>query len=115
MQRYRNGGLGVFSTYCVEGQNDNDLKRWYIPLFDSTSRIPHTTCDRECAACISFTRPHLRGMIKLILSWRRPLFYLLLPVFFVMIFLGFPIPVPPPPATKSRQEESAPARPEEKR
>jgi hypothetical protein len=49
------------------------------------------------------------------LNWKRPLFYLLLPVFFVMVFLGFPIPVPPPPATKSRQEESAPARREAER
>jgi hypothetical protein len=49
------------------------------------------------------------------LNWRRPLFYLLLPVFVVMVFLGFPIPVPPPHATKSRQEESAPARDEQKR
>lgn len=54
-------------------------------------------------------------MLKDKLNWRRPLFYLLLPVFFVMVFLGFPIPVPPPPATKSRQEESAPVRSEEKR
>jgi len=49
------------------------------------------------------------------LSWRRPLFYLLLPVFVVMAFLGFPIPVAPPQATKSRQEESAPARDDGKR
>jgi hypothetical protein len=49
------------------------------------------------------------------LNWRRPLFYLLLPVFVVMVFLGFPIPVAPPQATRSRQEESAPARDEQKR
>jgi hypothetical protein len=49
-------------------------------------------------------------MLKDKLNWRRPLFYLLLPVFVVMVFLGFPIPVAPPQATKSRQEESAPAR-----
>jgi hypothetical protein len=42
------------------------------------------------------------------LTWRRPLFYVLLPVFFVMVFLGFPLPIAPPPATKARQEESAP-------
>jgi hypothetical protein len=36
-----------------------------------------------------------------------PLFYLLLPVFFVMVFLGFPLPVTPPPATKPAQEISA--------
>ncbi|WP_312550853.1 hypothetical protein [Massilia sp.] len=40
------------------------------------------------------------------LNWKRPLFYLLLPVFFIMVFLGFPIPVAPPPATKPGQEIS---------
>ncbi len=40
------------------------------------------------------------------LNWRRPLFYLLLPVFFVMAFLGFPLPVAPPPATRPGQEQS---------
>lgn len=43
------------------------------------------------------------------LNWRRPLFYLLLPVFLIMAFLGFPIPIPPPPGTKAAQEQSAPA------
>ena len=42
------------------------------------------------------------------LNWRRPLFYVLLPVFFVMAFLGFPIPVTPPLATKPGQEQSVP-------
>ena len=65
--------------------------------------------------CIPLPRPHLQCMFKRRLNWKRPLFYLLLPVFFVMAFLGFPIPVPPPPATKSRQEESAPVRPQQKR
>ncbi len=45
-------------------------------------------------------------MFKRKLNWRRPLFYLLLPVFFVMVFLGFPLPVAPPPAPKSEQEQS---------
>lgn len=69
-------------------------------------------------ACIYLARPHLPAMPKEKLhwlSWRRPLFYLLLPVFVVMAFLGFPIPVAPPHATKSRQEESAPARDDGKR
>lgn len=44
-------------------------------------------------------------MLKEKLHWKRPLFYVLLPVFFVMAFLGFPIPVAPPPATKPAQEE----------
>lgn len=42
------------------------------------------------------------------LNWKRPLFYLLLPIFFVMIFLGFPMPVAPPPAMKAKQEQSVP-------
>lgn len=45
-------------------------------------------------------------MLKRKLNWRRPLFYLLLPILFVMVFLGFPLPVAPPPATKSAQEIS---------
>lgn len=45
-------------------------------------------------------------MMKRKLNWKRPLFYLLLPVFFIMVFLGFPIPVAPPPATKPGQEIS---------
>lgn len=45
-------------------------------------------------------------MMKQKLNWKRPLFYLLLPVFFIMVFLGFPIPVAPPPATKPGQEIS---------
>jgi hypothetical protein len=44
------------------------------------------------------------------LTWRRPLFYVLLPIFFVMAFLGFPLPIAPPPETKARQEESAPVK-----
>jgi len=46
-------------------------------------------------------------MMKQKLNWRRPLFYLLLPVFFIMVFLGFPLPVAPPPSTKPAQEISA--------
>ncbi|OON60402.1 hypothetical protein B0920_15555 [Massilia sp. KIM] len=46
-------------------------------------------------------------MLKEKLNWRRPLFYVLLPIFFVMAFLGFPLPVAPPPATKPAQEQAA--------
>lgn len=46
-------------------------------------------------------------MLKQKLNWKRPLFFLLLPVFLIMIFLGFPMPVAPPPATKPAQENSA--------
>jgi hypothetical protein len=49
-------------------------------------------------------------MLKRKLNWKRPLFYLLLPIFFIMVFLGFPLPVAPPPATKARQEESVPVK-----
>jgi hypothetical protein len=47
-------------------------------------------------------------MLKNKLDWRRPLFYLLLPVWLVMVFLGFPLPLAPPPALKAGQEQSAP-------
>ena len=46
-------------------------------------------------------------MLKQKLNWKRPLFYVLLPIFFVMAFLGFPLPVAPPPATKPAQEQTA--------
>jgi len=45
-------------------------------------------------------------MFKTRLHWKRPLFYLLLPILLVMVFLGFPMPVAPPPATKPAQEQS---------
>ena len=54
-------------------------------------------------------RPHLRAMLKRKLTWKRPLFYLILPIFIVMVFLGFPMPVPPPPETKAGQAQSTPA------
>ncbi|RJG11809.1 hypothetical protein [Massilia cavernae] len=54
-------------------------------------------------------------MLKQKLNWKRPLFFLLLPIFFVMVFLGFPLPVAPPPATKARQEESVPVKARKKR
>ena len=54
-------------------------------------------------------------MLKSKLNWRRPLFYLLLPVLLVMVFLGFPLPVAPPPATKPAQEQSDTVRKRRKR
>jgi len=54
-------------------------------------------------------------MFKRKLHWKRPLFYLLLPIFIVMAFLGFPLPVPPPPAIKQGQEQSAPGAKQDKR
>ena len=46
------------------------------------------------------------AMMKQKLNWRMPLFYLLLPIFLIMVFLGFPLPVAPPPSTKPGQEIS---------
>ncbi len=40
------------------------------------------------------------------LNWKKPLFYLLLPILLIMVFLGFPLPVAPPPAIKAGQEQS---------
>lgn len=54
-------------------------------------------------------------MMKEKLNWRRPLFYVLLPIFFVMAFLGFPLPVAPPPATKPAQEQAAVVKKKKKR
>jgi hypothetical protein len=45
-------------------------------------------------------------MLKQKLNWRRPLFYLLLPLLLIMVFLGFPLPMAPPPAIKTGQEVS---------
>jgi hypothetical protein len=49
-------------------------------------------------------------MMKQKLNWKRPLFFCLLPIFLVMIFLGFPLPMAPPPAMKARHEESVPVK-----
>lgn len=54
-------------------------------------------------------------MLKQKLNWKRPLFYLLLPIFLVMVFLGFPLPVAPPPATKPAQEQTAVVKKKKKR
>lgn len=49
------------------------------------------------------------------MNWKKPLFYLLLPIFLIMIFLGFPLPMAPPPATKARQEASVVVKKRKKR
>jgi hypothetical protein len=54
-------------------------------------------------------------MLKDKLNWKRPLFFALLPIFLIMIFLGFPIPVAPPPATKSAQEQTVVVKEKKKR
>lgn len=45
-------------------------------------------------------------MLKRKLTWKRPLFYLFLPIFIVMVFLRFPMPVPPPLETELGQVQS---------
>lgn len=54
-------------------------------------------------------------MLKEKLNWKRPLFYAFLPVFFVMAFLGFPLPVAPPPATKPAVEHATVIKKKKKR
>ncbi len=54
-------------------------------------------------------------MLKQKLNWKRPLFYLLLPVFLVMVFFGFPLPVAPPPATRPAQEQTVVVKKKKKR
>ena len=54
-------------------------------------------------------------MLKNKLNWKRPLFFLLLPIFFVMVFLGFPIPVAPPPAARPVQEQTVVVKKKKKR
>lgn len=54
-------------------------------------------------------------MLKQKLNWKRPLFYVLLPIFFVMAFLGFPLSVAPLPATKPAQEQAVVVKKKKKR
>lgn len=51
----------------------------------------------------------MRAM-RIELHWKKPLFYLLLPIIVLMCFVGFPPPFPPPRPTQAAQEQSAPAR-----
>jgi len=48
-------------------------------------------------------------MMKITLHWKRPLFYVLIPIFIFLAFVGFPPPFAPPQATRARQEQSVPA------
>ena len=43
------------------------------------------------------------------LNWKRPLFYLLIPILIFLAFVGFPPPFAPPRATTPAQEQSVPA------
>jgi hypothetical protein len=49
------------------------------------------------------------------LNWKRPLFYLLLPVFLILAFVGFPPPFAPPPKIRPSQEQSVPAEKQSRR
>jgi hypothetical protein len=40
------------------------------------------------------------------LNWKKPLFYILLPILIFLCFVGFPPPFAPPQATKPKQEQS---------
>ena len=43
------------------------------------------------------------------INWKKPLFYLLLPILLVLAFVGFPPPFAPPQRIKPAQEQSVPA------
>lgn len=43
------------------------------------------------------------------INWKKPLFYVLLPILVILAFVGFPPPFAPPQRTKPTQEQSAPA------
>ena len=53
--------------------------------------------------------------MKVDLNWKKPLFYLLLPVLLFLCFVGFPPPFAPPRGTKAAQEQSVPAEEEKLR
>ena len=47
------------------------------------------------------------------LNWKKPLFYVLLPILVFLCFVGFPPPFAPPRATKPSQEQSETVKKEE--
>ncbi len=47
--------------------------------------------------------------MKVELNWKKPLFYLSLPVLLILCLAGFPPPVAPPKGNKPEQEQSVPA------
>jgi hypothetical protein len=53
--------------------------------------------------------------MRIDLNWKKPLFYLLLPVLLFLCFVGFPPPFAPPRGTKPAQEQSVPAEEEKLR
>jgi hypothetical protein len=53
--------------------------------------------------------------MRINLHWKRPLFYCLLPILFILAFVGFPPPIPPARPMKPSQEQSVPAEEREAR
>jgi hypothetical protein len=51
--------------------------------------------------------------MKIDLNWRKPLFYLLLPIILMLCFVGSPPPFAPPRHTKAAQEQSVPVEEEQ--
>ena len=47
------------------------------------------------------------------LNWKKPLFYVLLPILVFLCFVGFPPPFAPPRATNPAQEQSETVKKEE--
>ncbi len=54
------------------------------------------------------TRVAICRRMRIHLNWKKPLFYLLLPVLVFLCFVGFPPPFAPPGPTKAAQEQSVP-------
>jgi hypothetical protein len=46
--------------------------------------------------------------VRIELNWKRPLFYLVLPIILFICFLGFPPPFPPLRETRPAQEQGVP-------
>jgi hypothetical protein len=50
-------------------------------------------------------------MLKQKLHWKRPFFlFIVLPIFMVIAFLGFPLPLAPPPKIQDQQEQATPVK-----
>ena len=47
--------------------------------------------------------------MRIDLNWKKPLFYVLIPILLFLCFVGFPPPFAPARATKPAQEQSVPA------
>ena len=54
-------------------------------------------------------RRHVGATRRIQLNWRKPVFYLVLPLLIFLAFVGFPPPFAPLRPTKPAQEQAAPA------